>query len=81
MLFLQKQIDCMSKKKPLKPSVNRDLVRKHRCTFMLNDEENKSLNRYIEKYKVKNKSKFIREVLMFEVIKRQAEDSPTLFDI
>lgn len=70
----------MSKKK-IEPSVqNRSALRKHRFAFMLNDMELKALNRYIEKYKIKSKSKLMREVLMTEVIRRLEEDSPTLFD-
>ncbi len=70
----------MSKKIALKPTKNRVSVRRHRCAFMLNDAENRALDRYLKKYKVKNKSKFIRETLMVEVIKRMELDSPTLFD-
>ena len=70
----------MPKKKPLKPTLNRVSLRKHRHIFTLNDQENKALNRYLGKYNVKNKSKFIRETLMLEVIRRLEEDQPTLFD-
>lgn len=70
----------MAKKKVLKPSRNRVSNRTHRYVFTLNDQENKALCRYIAKYNVKNKSKFIRETLMLEVIRRTEQDSPTLFD-
>jgi hypothetical protein len=70
----------MAKKKliPVKKSTS---LRTHRQIFTLNDEENKALNRYITKYKVKNKSKFIRETLMMAVIRKFEEDHPTLFDL
>jgi len=58
----------------------RNSLRTHRQTFTLNDEENKALNRYISKYKVLNKSKFIRETLMIAIIRKMEEDHPTLFD-
>jgi hypothetical protein len=80
MLFLHNQTDSMAKKKPLKPSLNRVSLRKHRYVFTLNDSENKALNRYLGKYKIRNKSKLIRETLMLEVIRRLEQDSPTLFD-
>jgi hypothetical protein len=48
--------------------------------FTLNDEENKALIRYISKYNVQNKSKFIREALMMTIIRKMDEDRPTLFD-
>ena len=58
----------------------RNSLRTHRQIFTLNDEENKALNRYISKYKVQNKSKFIREALMMTIIKKMEDDHPTLFD-
>jgi len=67
-------------KKVTKPVSQRNSLRTHRQIFTLNDEENKALNRYIEKYKVQNKSKFIRETLMKAIIHRFEEDHPTLFD-
>jgi hypothetical protein len=69
----------MAKKKPL-PASQRNSLRTHRQIFTLNDEENKALDRYIAKYKVQNKSKFIRETLMIAIIRRFEEDHPTLFD-
>jgi len=58
----------------------RNSLRTHRQIFTLNDEENKALTRYINKYKVQNKSKFIRETLMMIIIRKMEEDRPTLFD-
>ena len=69
----------MAKKKVL-PVSQRNWLRTHRQIFTLNDEENKALNRYIEKYKVQNKSKFIREAVMLTIIRKMEEDHPTLFD-
>ncbi len=69
----------MAKKTPI-PVSKRNSLRTHRQIFTLNDEENKALNRYIAKYKVQNKSKFIRETLMLSIIKKMEEDHPTLFD-
>ncbi len=70
----------MAKKKVLKPSPHPVLLRKHRQVFTLNEKENNVLNRYLKKYKVKNKSKFIRETLMMEIIRKLEADQPTLFD-
>ncbi|MDP4238797.1 MAG: hypothetical protein Q8904_04920 [Bacteroidota bacterium] len=58
----------------------RNSLRTHRQIFTLNDEENKALIRYISKYNVQNKSKFIRETLMLAIIRKMEEDHPTLFD-
>lgn len=55
-------------------------IRRNRITFMLNDKEFAVLNRFLAKYKVTNKSKFIREAVMKTVLKRLNEDYPSLFD-
>jgi len=67
-------------KKILNLISKRNSLRTHRQIFTLNDEENKALTRYITKYKVQNKSKFIRETLMLTIIRKMEEDHPTLFD-
>jgi hypothetical protein len=67
-------------KKTLSPTTKRNSVRAHRQVFALNDDENKVLNRYIAKYKVMNKAKFIRETLMVSIIRKLEEDHPRLFD-
>ncbi len=69
----------MAKKTPLKVT-KRNSLRTHRHSFTLNNEENKAFNRFLTKYKVKNKSKYIRETLIISVIKKFEEDHPTLFD-
>lgn len=70
----------MAKKKEQRPAAQRNSLRTHRQIFTLNDEENRALSRYIEKYKVQNKSKFIRETVMLAIIRKMEEDHPTLFD-
>lgn len=67
-------------KKEIKSIGNRSKLRVHKHLFSLNDSENKALERYLIKYKVSNKSKFIRETLMYAILKRFDEDTPTLFD-
>jgi len=67
-------------KKEIKSTGNRNKLRVHKHLFSLNDSENKALERYLIKYKVSNKSKFIRETLMHAILKRFDEDTPTLFD-
>jgi len=67
-------------KKEKQSKVNRTNLRVHKHLFSLNDAENKALERYLVKYKVSNKSKFIRETLMYAILKKFDEDAPTLFD-
>ncbi|MCT4588996.1 MAG: hypothetical protein N4A71_14335 [Carboxylicivirga sp.] len=55
------------------------LKRKHKATFLLNDKENDAVNAYCKKYKIANKSKFMREAVMRMVMEQFLDDYPTLF--
>ncbi len=56
------------------------LRRKHRATFLLNDKEQDAVSVYCEKYKIGNKSKFMREAVMRVVMEQFLDDYPTLFE-
>jgi hypothetical protein len=56
------------------------LKRSYRTSLLFNNREREALNLYCEKYKIRNKSKFMREAIMTEVLKRFDEDYPTLFE-
>ncbi|MBO6035456.1 MAG: hypothetical protein J6P34_06345 [Paludibacteraceae bacterium] len=55
-------------------------LRRNRVTIVFNDKEYATLSRYFVKYKVSNKSKFLREAIMKTVLRRLEEDYPSLFD-
>lgn len=55
------------------------LDRKHKLTIQLNDRELIALNKYINKYKIQNKSKFIREVLFKHILEQFDRDYPRIF--
>lgn len=69
------------KKKTKKEAVKQRTTsnRTNRLAIMLNDEEMKALSRFLEKYKIKNKSRLVRETLMKAILKKFEEDHPTLF--
>lgn len=52
----------------------------HKVTFMLNDEEQKAVTRYLERYKIENKSRWYRETILSHILKTLEEDYPTLFN-
>lgn len=56
------------------------LQRHQSVSFLLNDPEYKALLKYCSKYKIKNRSRFIRETVMKAVLSRMTEDYPTLFN-
>ncbi len=47
---------------------------------MLNDREMRALSIYCSRYRVKNKSEFLRETIMKAIIKRFEEEHPTLWE-
>ena len=68
-------------KKQNKTSGNRPVLKRtHRVAFMLNDEERRYLEAYVNRYKVDNVSKFLRDAVMRTVLHQLDEDRPTLFD-
>ncbi|WP_430826554.1 hypothetical protein [Carboxylicivirga sp. N1Y90] len=62
--------------------INREkaLKRKHTAAFLLNDKEKDAIATYCDKYKISNKSKFMREAVMRVVMEQFLEDYPTLFE-
>lgn len=58
----------------------KDLLRNNRISILFNNRELKAIEAYCKKYKVNNRSKFIRETLLTEVLKRFDEDYPSLFE-
>ncbi len=47
---------------------------------MLTDEENSAIEMYCKKYKIRNKSKFMREAVLRTVMEKFLDDYPTLFE-
>lgn len=58
-----------------------DLKRVNHQSLAFNNREMRAINGYIKKYKVNNKSKFMREAIIKEVLKKYDLDYPTLFDL
>jgi len=55
------------------------LIRKHKFSITLNSLELDALNKYCKKYKVSNKSKFMRETIVKAILIRFDKDYPVLF--
>lgn len=60
--------------------MKRPLQRDRNVSFLLNEPEYKALLKYCTKYKIKNRSSFLRECIMKTVLTRMTEDYPTLFN-
>jgi hypothetical protein len=56
------------------------LLRKHKLSFVFNELEQSALESYCKKYKVENRSKFMRETIVTAILKQFDKDYPSLFD-
>ena len=56
------------------------LKRDNPHTILFNTREKSAINQYCKKFKVKNKSKFMREAIITEVLKKFEDNHPTLWD-
>jgi hypothetical protein len=56
------------------------LRRSNRLSLMLNNREMRALGVYCNRYRVKNKSGFLRETIMKAILKRFEEEHPTLWE-
>lgn len=66
----------MSKKK----IAEEGLVRKKSQSIRFNNRELSAINQYCKKFRVKNKSKFMREAIITEVLRKFDNNYPTLWD-
>ena len=54
--------------------------RQQRMTCLLSEEEQKVVDRYLKRYKITNKSRWVRETILTFILKNMEEDYPTLFN-
>lgn len=59
---------------------DKDTNRDNRMVFLLNKEEKDFMDSYLRKYKIQNRSRWMRETLMQFILKNLDKDYPTLFD-
>ena len=53
--------------------------RERRMSILLSEDEQLIVDRYLEKYKITNKSRWLRETILMFIHKNMEEDYPTLF--
>ena len=74
-----KSIQMAEKKKVEKVQRIAKLVRRHKKMVTFNDSELEVINAFCKKYKIDNKTKFIREAVISTILRKTEEDHPTLF--
>lgn len=62
------------------PSSQRETVRRTRLTCLVSDEEMRIIDGYLKKYKISNKSRWMRQTLLISIHQTMMEDYPTLFN-
>ncbi|MDR2848079.1 MAG: ribbon-helix-helix domain-containing protein [Bacteroidales bacterium] len=63
----------------LKNAPDADLLRVNKATIMFNNKEMKAMDEYCKKYGIRNRSKFIREIVISTILEKFETDYPTLF--
>jgi hypothetical protein len=64
-----------------RPLIKEDRLRRNnRLSLMLNKREMKALGIYCNRYRIKNKSGFLRETIMKAILKRFEEEHPSLWE-
>lgn len=56
------------------------LKRTNRLSLMLNNREMRAISIYCNRYRVKNKSEFMRGTIMKAILKRFEDEHPTLWE-
>lgn len=54
--------------------------RKQRLVCLMSDEEVRIVERYLEKYKITNKARWLRETVLSHIYQQLDDDYPTLFN-
>jgi hypothetical protein len=55
-------------------------VRNERYSFLINSEEKQMIENYLRKYRLRNRSRWMRETLITFIIRNLDQDYPTLFN-
>jgi hypothetical protein len=75
-IFEQQTLETLN----LRKSRDTNLLRRNRYAILFNNRELQAIEAYCKKYRVDNKTRFMREAILTEVLKRFDSDYPTLFE-
>jgi ABC-type dipeptide/oligopeptide/nickel transport system ATPase subunit len=56
------------------------LKRRNRQAILFNEREFKAIEHYCQRFKINNRSKFMREAIIAEVLKKFEDNYPTLWE-
>lgn len=55
------------------------IKRERRMTLFLSEDEQQLIDRYLEKYRITNRSRWLRETVLMFIHRNMEDDYPTLF--
>ena len=69
-------------KKKVNTSVKEELnnQRDFKISISLNRKKYKAVIRYLDKYKIANRSRWVRETILMHILEKMEENHPTLFN-
>ena len=69
-------------KKKVNTSVKEELnnQRDFKISSSLNEKEYNAVCRYLDKYKISNRSRWFRETILMHILQKMEENHPTLFN-
>ena len=82
-VFLEKNVEFCALYyfdiKSMEPKKDVDLLRHNKKSILFNNRELNAIDFYCRKYRVTNRSKFMREAIITSILKKLDEDYPALF--
>ena len=68
------------RQKSLSKSKKDDSPRNRRLVCLLNEKEERVITRHLNKYKITNRSAWVRETLLRAIFQKKMDDYPMLFE-
>ena len=68
------------KKSDKKCHINKRQLRTKKLHFMVSEEEFELIDSYLKKYKINNRSRWFRRLMIGHILKNYEENYPTLFN-
>ncbi|MBO7260640.1 MAG: hypothetical protein J6U97_04025 [Bacteroidaceae bacterium] len=59
--------------------MKKETIRDRRITCLISEEEERIIEHYLRKYKITNRSRWMRETILAFIMKNLEQDYPTLF--
>jgi len=79
-LYFRTDVQCIRMNMKHKRPTQEALRRVNQKAIRFNEREMNAINHYCQKFKIENKSKFMREAIITEVLRKFDQNYPTLWE-